>query len=150
MRAATCNTGLGVMPSTSSRITALTSRKLPAAIASRIGVALSVASHSTLGPETTTAARNRITASARGTASIEKIVITSDCSVPRIFNWLRNTPSAAPKAAPEKVQPNQSSWINSSSGIPTRSSNRATSQRTIHDRPRKAKEPPALIASVQA
>ena len=89
------------------RTTALTSTKQAAANESRSGVGLSVAFHSTEMPLATTASRNMTSATASGTAMIEKTSITTDCSVPMILSWLRNTPSAAPKAAPEKIQPNQ-------------------------------------------
>ena len=70
----------------SSRTTALVSTKQPTAIASKSGVALRVASHSTSRPDTSTARIKMTSATASGMARIERTSSTTFCSVPMIFN----------------------------------------------------------------
>ena len=66
------------------------------------------------------------------------------------FNWLRSTPSAAPNAAPEKIQPNQaSSTTFSTKSISMAEKSAASSTASSHDTPVKASAPAPLIASVQ-
>ena len=132
------------------RITALTSTKATTATESSSGVGLSVAFHSTAMPLASTASRKIASAAASGTAMIENTSITTDCSVPMTFNWLRSTPKAAPNAAPEKVQPNHgSSTTFSTISISMAENSAASSTTSSQETPVKTSAPAPLMASVQ-